>query len=200
MDIADGLALLALTGCAGAVLSLVQLHRVAPEVAPLRGAVSDYGAGSHASWYRAQVVMLGIAAAALWLGLRAGDLDGDGGVWLLVFALSRVAIAGFPVDLPGASRTRTGVVHNVLAATAFASSAVAASTLGGRLGDDPLWALDGAWYGWVGGLVTVVAVVLAVVWVLPVARRSVFGLVERCWYAATITWLALTALGLLLSG
>ena len=146
-----------------------------------------------------QVALLGLGTIAIWIGLRLADLDGEGSVWLVVFAVSRVLIAGFPVDLPGAQRTNTGVVHNVLAAAAFTSSAVAASTLSGWLTDTPAWAFDGAWYRWSGGFVAVVAVALAVVWVVPALRRGVFGLVERFWYAATIAWLAVTATGLLVS-
>ena len=36
----------------------------------------------------------------------------------------------------------------------------------------PAWAFDGAWYRWSGGSVAVVAVALAVVWVVPALRRS----------------------------
>ena len=198
METKTVLAAMALVALAAAVGCLIRLHRLAPEVAPVRDAVSDYGAGPHASWYRAQVVLVGLAAAGIAIGVRSAGLVADGVVWLYVFAASRILIAGFPVDLPGSERTGTGVIHNLLAATAFASIAVAASTLSGDLIDDPAWSFDGAWYGWVGTLVLVAAVALAVTWVVPSLRRSVFGLIERCWYAATIAWLGLSAIGLLL--
>ena len=181
---------------AAAVGCLVQLHRLAPEVSPVRDAVSDDGAGPDAWWYRAQVVLIGLGALAIWRGLRSAGLDGDGNIWLVVFALARVAIAGFPVDLPGVPRTRTGTVHNLLAAAAFASIALAAGELSGWLTDRPDWAFDGPWYRWAGGCVAVIAGALAVTFVVPALRRRVFGLVERCWYAAAILWLTLTAAGL----
>lgn len=192
------LAAVALVALAAAIGALVRLHRVAPEVAPVRDAVSDYGAGRHASWYRAQVLLVGFAATAIALGVRSAGLEADGVVWLYVFAASRILIAGFPVDLPGSERTITGVVHNLLAATAFASIAVAASTVSTDLSDEPAANFDGPLYGWMGTLTVVAAVALAVVWVLPSLRRAVFGLVERVWYAATIAWLGLTAIRLLL--
>lgn len=52
---------------------------------------------------------------------------------------------------------------------------------------------------WSGLVVAVIAVALAVTWLVPALRGAGFGLVERCWYAATILWLALTAIGLILS-
>ena len=118
--------------------------------------------------------------------------------WLYVFAASRILIAGFPVDLPGSERTITGVVHNLLAATAFASIAVAASTVSTDLRDQPAASFDGPLYGWMGTLTVVAAVALGLVWVLPSLRRTVFGLVDAARYAATIAWLGLTAIGLLL--
>lgn len=199
METTTVLAAVALIAFAVASGCLIQLHRVAPEVDPLRDAVSEYGAGPHASWYRAQVLLVGLGAAATASGMHSAGLAADGSSWLYVFAASRILIAGFPVDLPGSETTRTGVVHNLLAAIAFASIAVAASSLGGDLVADPTWSFDSAWYGWLGTIVTVSAVALAVVWVLPSLRRSVFGLVERCWYAATLAWLGLTGIGLLMS-
>lgn len=190
------LALAALVAAAGC---LVQLHRIAPEVVPVRDAVSDYGAGLHASWYRAQVVLVGLAAAAVAAGLTSLDLRPGGVGWLYVFAASRILIAGFPVDLPGAERTTTGAVHNVLATVAFASIAVAASTIASDLVGDPAWSLDGTWYRWTGTVVVVAAVALGIAWVAPGLRRSLFGFVERCWYVAAIGWLGLTAIGLLLA-
>ncbi len=199
MESVDVLSALALGALAAAVVCLVQLHRLAPEVLPVRDPVSNYGAGEHASWYRVQVVLVGLGSLAIWFGLRSAGLDGDGSLWMVVFALSRVLIAGFPVDLPGEQRTQAGTIHNVLALAAFASIAVTTSTLGGWLADTPAWPFDGAWYRWSGTLVAVIAVMLAVVWIVPALRRSIFGLAERCWYVAMIAWLALTASGLLLS-
>ena len=187
-----------LVALAGGVGCLLQLHRRAPEVSAVRDAVSDYGAGPHEGWYRAQVTLLGLAAIAIWVGLRSAELDGDGSVWLLVFAVSRVLIARFPVDLPGAQRTRTGRIHNLLAATAFTSIAIASSTLSGWLTDTPAWAFNASWYRWSGLGVAVIAVALAVIWLVPALRGAAFGLVERCWYVATILWLAITAVGLII--
>jgi len=191
------LAAAALVALVAAVACLVQLHRVAPDVAPLHDPVSDYGAGPHAAWYRAQVVLVGLASVAIWVGLRSADLDGDGSTWLLVFAVSRVLIAGFPTDLPGAERTSTGIIHNLLAATAFASIAIAANRLGGGLADSPSWVFAGSWFGWLGALVAITAVALAVAWLAPCILRTYFGLVVRCLYAAMFAWLVATAVCLL---
>lgn len=65
VETVDVLAALALGMLAAAVGCLVQLHRLAPEVSPVRDAVSDDGAGPDAWWYRAQVVLIGLGALAI---------------------------------------------------------------------------------------------------------------------------------------
>lgn len=181
----------------GAAACLVHLHRVADGVDPLADAVSDYGAGEHAAWYRAQVSLVGIAALCVASGLSAAALDAAGLWWLVAFGASRICIAWFPVDLPGRTRTRTGRIHNLLAATAFASIAVAASGLGRVLDDISGWGVAD-WLRPLGTFVAAISVALGVTWLLPTLRRSFFGLVERCWYAAMLLWLVLASVGLAL--
>lgn len=193
------LAALAVVALAMAMGCLVRLHRLAPEVSPIRDAVSDYGAGPHAVWYRAQVVLVGSATIATWGGLLAASFDGDGTAWLLVFAISRISISAFPVDLSEAEPTPRGRIHTVLAATAFASIAIAATTVGRTLLDQPGWAFHAWWYRASGTLVAATAIALALTWLVPRVRHAAFGAVERCWYAAMLLWLTLTALGLLVT-
>ena len=47
--------------------------------------------------------------------------------------------------------------------------------------------------------VAIIAGALAVTWLLPTLRQSVFGLVERCWYGAMLIWLVASSIGLITS-
>lgn len=192
------LGILALLSVIGAIACLVHLHRIAGDVDPISGAVSDFGAGPHSRWYQAQVSLVGFGAICLTLGLSTVSIDSTSLWWLVVFGASRLLIAWFPVDLQDRSRTRTGRIHNLLAIAAFASIAVAASGLGRVLDETPGWNLAD-WLEPLGMAVAIIAGALAVTWLVPTLRQSVFGLVERCWYGAMLIWLAVAPIGLITS-
>jgi len=168
------------------IAALVVLHIVPTGYSPVRDAVSDYGVGRYAWAYRIQVVSIGSAAA-----VEAGGFAIDGSVattgiaWLAVYAVSRVAIAWAPTDLPGTQRTTTGRVHGLLAVVAFTSIAVATSTIPNDL------QMGQGWAGWVdlltplGVFVMVAAIATAVVFVVTPLHR-VFGLAERLLYVASL--------------
>ena len=151
---------------------LAYLHLEASGYSPLADAVSAYGTGEYAAWYRAQTTCAGIAAALL-----AGALRHPGHVLalLVVFALARLAITIAPMD------THL-VAHWLLAVAAFGSIAAAGIRLKpAQHGLPPL--------GWA---------MLACLAATVVARRSPplrcwFGLAERGFYVAMLAWLALVA-------
>lgn len=83
------------------------------------------------------------------------------------------------------SLSRTGRVHMLLAGTAFASIALAATRIDWTGKPDALGPL-----GW---LVTATAIATGVAIVFRPLRRVAFGLVERTYYAASIIWLVAVA-------
>lgn len=164
-----------LAATAAWALVLVAVHLQPTGYDPLRNAVSDYGVGSHRSWYRAQTALAAVAALALLVALASGS---DAPWWLLAllaaFAVARLAIPSFPTDLDRTRPTRTGRVHLLLAAVAFATVAVAAGNTPDHLAPHALrWA--------------VVATSVAT-WLAIRLRLRLFGLVERLFYTATIAW------------
>lgn len=191
------LGVLALLSVIGAVVCLVHLHRTASDVDPLSGAVSYFGVGPHARWYRAQATLVGFGSLCVVWGLWGESVGGTVLLWLAVFGVSRLCIAWFPADLPERGRTRDGLVHNLLAAAAFASSAIAASDLGRVLRDTPGWDLSGPLAA-LGTAVVVTAIALGVTWLVPRLHRSVFGLVERFWYVAVLAWLSVASVALVM--
>jgi hypothetical protein len=178
---------------AGAI-SLVWVDRLPTGRSMVRDAVSDHGADpDYRFFYRVTVVLLGVGALLLLVALAHGtDVARGGLIWLGVYGVSRVAIAFFPIDPPGAPVTAVGRVHLALAAAAFTAIAFAAADLAGTLPDQPGW--DG-----VSGLLGTLrwAVILTAVGTLltrvVVPLRPVFGLVERLLYAATVAFLLTVA-------
>ena len=194
------LGVLALVCLAVGIGALVVLHVVPTGLSPVRDAVSDYGAGRYAWGYRTLVVAIGAAAAAEAVGFSTDGSAGTAGiVWLAVYAVSRVAIAWTPTDLPGAPRTPTGRLHALLAITAFTAIAVATSTIPGDLPGGPPWGDWADLLGTLGTLVVVTAVGTAVTIVVPPFRR-VFGLVERLLYVTSLAWLLVAAVALIAVG
>jgi Protein of unknown function (DUF998) len=166
-----------------AALVLVRLHTLPTGLDPRRDAISDYGATSFHLYYRAMVVMLGLSAACLALALhRTGDVRTSGLIWLWIFAVSRLAIAGFMTVTPGRRMTLEAQIHWLLAAAAFTSIAFAAPLVSSDLDLGQ----------------TIASVVIASAIATLAARavrplRSVFGLVERILYIASIAWLIVVA-------
>jgi hypothetical protein len=179
---------------AAGAISLVWVDRLPTGRSAVRDAVSDHGADpKYRFFYRVLVVLLGLGALLLLVALAHGtDVARGGLIWLGVYSVSRVAIAWFPTDLPGAPVTTVGRVHLALAALAFTAIAFAAADLTPSLSDQPGW--DG-----VSGLLSVLrwAVVVTAVGTLltrvAVPLRAFFGLVERLLYAASVAFLLVVA-------
>lgn len=167
----------------GATICLVFLHARDRGNDPTRDAVSDYGAGPFHVIYRAQVVLMGVGAALIAMAL-ADDTDiGNTVIWLWVFAASRVAIAFFMTDLPGAPVTTEGRIHLLLAGVAFTAIGFGAPNIGQALAGEPGWSNVPHVLGWVVAA-TAVGTLLS--------RRLLprwFGLIERSLYVAYIAWL-----------
>jgi hypothetical protein len=184
-------ALLGLMSVAISGAILITLHFLPTGLDPIRYAVSDYGWTPYHLGYRAMVVLQGIGAILIAIGLdQETDVQSLG--WLYVYGVVRLLITGFMTDRePENLRTltRTGRIHMLLAGTAFASIAVAASHLDWTGKADVLAPL-----GW---LVTATAIATVTALVVPAIRRVAFGLIERLFYAASLTWLVAVAASIL---
>jgi hypothetical protein len=183
-------ALLGLLCVAASGVTLVALHFLPTGLDPIRYAVSDYGWTSFALGYRALVVLQGAGAILIALGLGQ-ETDATALGWLYVYGAVRLAISRFMIDRDPAglrSLTRTGRLHMLLAGTAFASIAVAASHLD--------WSGKPAVLGPLGWAVTATAIATATALVVPPIRRVAFGLIERTHYTAALAWLIVVAASL----
>ena len=166
---------------------LVTLHFLPTGLDPIRYAVSDYGWTAFHLGYRTMVVLQGLGAILIAVGLgQETDVQSLG--WLYVYGVVRVLVSGFMTDRePDSARTltRTGRIHMLLAGTAFASIAVAASHLD--------WTGKPAVLGPLGWIVTATAIATGAALVVTPIRRVALGLIERAHYAAAIVWLIAVA-------
>jgi Protein of unknown function (DUF998) len=188
------LAALAAAAVAAGTVALVWVNFLPTGHRPMVDAVSDYGASPYRAFYRATVVSLGIGALLLLAALAHGtDVPSAGLVWLGAYGVTRIAIAFFPTDLEGETVTATGRIHLLLAAVAFTAIAFAATDLVPALHSEPGWdanrLLDGLRWA-----VVITAVGTGVTRVVLPLRHSVFGLVERLLYVATIAFLLTVAI------
>src|SRR5262245_64516468 len=166
---------------------LVAFHFLPTGLDPVRYAVSDYGWTQYSAGYRVMVVLLGLGAILIAVGLGQ-ETDAQSLGWLYVYGVVRVLVAGFMTDREPEnllSLTWTGRIHVLLAGTAFASIAVAASHLDWTGKPDILGPL-----GWI---VPATAIATGTALVVTPIRRVALGLIERLHYAAAITWLIVVA-------
>lgn len=190
------LAIGAIAGTLVGLAALVRVHQLPTGYRPVSNAVSDYGVGRYAGYYRAQATAIGIAAALLAAALMLA-VDPEPGrviVLLLVFAAARIAIPSFPTDLDRSRPTRTGRIHILLAAAAFASIAWAAAALPQHVDWDGHGLLVALGWVIVG---TSIACGLSMTSRLHRATEPFFGLIERVFYAAMIAWLLVVSFHLL---
>jgi hypothetical protein len=187
------LAALSAAAVAAGAISLMWVDRLPTGRSVVRDAVSDHGADpAYRLFYRVLVVLLGLGALLLVIALAHGtDVTRGGLIWLGVYAVSRVAIAWFPTDLPGAPVTAVGRVHLALAAAAFTAIAFAAVDLTPSLADQPGWGAGGLLSVLQWAVVVTAAGTLVTRVVVPL--RVVFGLVERLLYAASVAFLLTVA-------
>ena len=124
-------ALVGLICVAASGVILVALHVLPTGLNPIRYAVSDYGWTPYHLGYRTMVVLQGAGALLIAIGLGQ-QTDAQSLGWLVIYGIVRLLICGFMIDREPAgirSMSWTGRIHMLLAGTAFASIALAASSL-----------------------------------------------------------------------
>lgn len=171
--------------------ALVVLHVLPTGYSPVRDAVSDYAIGGHRALFWTFTTAGAVSGLALAIALARSHPSKPTltVTMLLLSAAARLLIPVFPTDQNGSRfQTPKGTIHMVLAVAIFASIAVAASDLGGTLAHEPAWhAVKGLIDGWLPWVVTITATATGVAMIGPRLQR-IFGLIERSYYASSITW------------
>ena len=107
------------------LISFQVLHR---DYRVFSRAVSQYGVGKTAHLFKLYVISGCIAAPLLaWQYWQAGLPGYSQSVpfYLCLVALGRLGVGLFPVDMPGAPRTRAGMVHHAATLMAFGCAFIA---------------------------------------------------------------------------
>ncbi len=179
--------------------ALVALHVLPTGYSPVRDAVSDYGVGRYRIGFWVQVLAGGVASMALAIALAQSSPAKPilAVAMLLLCAAARFLLPAFPTDQRrGRFQTVKGTTHMVLAVTVFAAIAVAASSLGSTLGNEPAWhGVNGLVDGWLPWVITGTAIATALAIRAPRLKR-IFGLIERSFYLSSIAWFLIVSIEL----
>lgn len=191
MSVAFLMAILGLIGVIGYLGIVGALHVLPTGYQPVRHAVSDYGVGRYGPLFRRALGLssLGVLFLAIGLALNPGapPLAVSQLVFLFLVPVMRMGMVRFPTDLEGHSLTPAGRRHYAFAIAAFAFTYAAISGMTSRLTSPSPWSSA---HGLLSVLdwVTMVALILVVVTLLPPLRR-VFGLFERAFLLSSNLWL-----------
>ena len=195
----ETLSIIAAIAMAVSTGALLLLHVLPTGYNPIRDAVSDYAIGKYRAIFWTFVIAGAVSGLALAIALARSHPSKPmlTVAMLLLSAAARVLIPIFPTDQDGSRfQTPKGTVHMVLAVAIFASIAVAASNLGGTLGHEPAWhAVKGLVDGWLPWVITITAIATGVAMIGPRLKR-IFGLIERSYYASSITWFFMVSIEL----
>jgi hypothetical protein len=187
----ETLSIIAAIAMAVSTGALLLLHVLPTGYNPIRDAVSDYAIGSYRALFWTFVTAGAVSGLALAIALARSHPSKPTltVAMLLLSAAARVLIPVFPTDQDGSRfQTPKGTIHMILAVAIFASIAVAASNLGGTLGNESAWhAVHGLVDGWLPWVITITASATGIVMIGPNLKR-IFGLIERFYYASSITW------------
>lgn len=169
----------------------LHLHLVRRDLSPVRNTVSDLGTGRSR---REFTVMGALTAVAYVLVLLACQGQGTGpGVQLVILAAAiadMVVMLGFPTDLTGTGRTRSGRIHLILAVVQFTGIFVATVNLDftpvlpAGLQEAMRWAVRVSFHVFFAALI------------LPKLRRRWPGLAERVFLVVTLLWFLVVAVAL----
>lgn len=177
-------------GVALTAACLVALHLLPTGLHVVQDAVSLYGTGKYAAWYRGQVIAAGCAALLLVAALARIDAGAPLPLAALaLYGLARIAIARYPTDLEGAPLTPTGRRHVLLAAIAFLAIGLTAPFLGHAIASLQAAPAPADLLPALGLIVSASALATFVAGSRAAAGLHVFGLVERLFYASSLAFL-----------
>ena len=195
----EALAIIAAIAMTVSTSALLLLHLLPTGYNPIRDAVSDYAIGRYRPLFWTFVTAGAVSGVALAIALARSHPSKPTltVATLLLSGAARVLIPIFPTDQNGSRfQTPKGTIHMILAVAIFASIAVAASNLGGTLGNEPAWrAVHGLVDGWLPWAITITASATGIAMIGPNLKR-IFGLIERSYYASSITWFLVVSIEL----
>lgn len=176
------------------VVALIALHVLRPDLAPSRTMISRYAIGPYGSLMTSAFVAAAMADLMLLLGLlRVGPRTRSAWAAEVLLGIAVVGLltsAAFPMDVPPASTTLAGRIHEASFMANVPCSLLAPLLLAISFGGDVRWRTfrHTAW---------VLALALAVAFLLQVATirvRSNYGVANQLFVACAVIWVFAVAL------
>jgi hypothetical membrane protein len=197
------LAYASLGGSGCFTVCVLALHLLESNYNPLEHAMSDYAHGAQSWLVTTGLYALGLGSLALTVGL-ARLLNGRSariGQWCLaIWGVCGLVTGTFSDDLPGHPATLSGTLHGNAAQIGTLVLSLATFLLAWSVRHDPRWQRYARLLLTLA-IATVIGFVLLVLSFLPVRISDqppiLFGLLERIFFAAAISWLTVAAIGLL---
>jgi len=179
------------------VFCLIVLHLVPSGIHPMSDPVSLYGTTRFNILYRVQAIASGLCALCLLLVLagQQTNLPVFGLLMLGCYGVARICIAAFMMDTYG-KRTRTGLIHIILAAVAFTTIAIAVGMLTASLVALPFWNELRVFLS-LAEYLTIISAILFLLIILLSSLRRFTGLIERGIYLGALCWLGLVIIPLI---
>ncbi len=179
---------LSLIAFCSAIAGLLVVHLLRPDYAVRSHMISDYAVGPH-GWLMA-AVFVAMSAGCLLLALGFLDLGPrvwsarTGSVLLAIVSVGLIASAVFPTDVPGATWTRSGAIHEVSFLVNVGCSVLGALLLSVSFGSDAGWRPFRRRALALAGMV-VVGLVLQF---LTLRRGAPYGFANRLFVATLLSW------------
>jgi hypothetical protein len=184
--------------------SVVILHLLRADVAPLREPMSYFGRGQYSLLFDTAVIVVGAAGVVLAFALyqttrpgRSKIAPGLGMCLLAIWGITEILVAMFPIDLPGETATLNGTVHGYLGYS-FVLIVAAALLIGRAFSGDTYRGTFARSAAWAAAAMLVLSVLLVVFngFLQPV---GIGGLVQRLFWLAWLLWLGMTAVRMLIA-
>lgn len=171
-----------------AIAMFASLHRRAPETSWVRDAVSDYGVGPAARYFRiyGHVGTLAAALLATQFALsKSPEIPRVAVVSMFLLFAFRIGVFVVPTDKPDAPASTAGRVHLLFAIASFAATYTAIANASPALATAaPAW-LSAIMSG--GRFTAMVSLAGVVATMLPPLKK-VFGLMERVFLLSSMLW------------
>lgn len=181
-------------GClAYATLALLLMHVFRPDLAPASHMISEYAVGPYGLVMQTVFVGLSGGCAMLLVGLiRNGPTSIAARVGVALLAVASIGLivsALFPMDLPGATPTQSGHLHDLSFFVNVASIFLAIVLLTVSFGSDPQWCSFRR-----TSVVLLSLIALAfVLQFLTLRKGAPYGLANRFFIVVLLAWLFATS-------
>lgn len=193
MPRAASLAAAAIVSVVCALLALVLLHFLRPDLPPGSNMLSNYAVGRYGWVMTVCFLAFSLGCLSLLLALARADhhsrLAHLGTVLLGIAAAGLAVTAAFPTDLPGAPLTRSGDIHEISFFVNVGSLVPATAIISAALWSPPRWRALRR----VSAALAVLIILALILQFLTLHRCRPYGLANRLFAVLLFAWMIVMA-------